>query len=150
MRTIKPRTLASKAVLDRRKTPSKSPLPPALQPQTSFRRRIPVQSTLLALPISSPTTYLTLHDFPSMRPARLCPYPSTFLRAPMRKDILHRAVLYEDNLARGTGGHTKTRGEVKGSTRKIFPQKGTGRARAGARVAPGRRGGITFPPSALI
>lgn len=32
--------------------------------------------------------------------------------------------------------HTKTRSEVKGSTRKIWPQKGTGRARHGARTAP--------------
>jgi len=77
-----------------------------------------------------------------MRPARLCPYPSTFLRSPLRRDILHKAIVYEANAARGTGGHTKTRGEVRGSTRKIRQQKGTGMARVGARVAPGRRGGI--------
>ena len=76
-----------------------------------------------------------------MRPAQLCPYPSTFLRSPLRKDILHKAVIYEANAARGTGGHTKTRGEVRGSTRKLRKQKGTGMARVGARVAPGRRGG---------
>jgi large subunit ribosomal protein L4 len=79
-----------------------------------------------------------------MRPARLCPYPSTFLRSPLRKDILHKAVVYEANAARGTGGHTKTRGEVRGSTRKIRRQKGTGMARVGARTAGTRRGG-PFP-----
>jgi hypothetical protein len=63
----------------------------------------------------------------------------------MRRDILHRAVVYEANAARGTGGHTKTRGEVRGSTRKIRQQKGTGMARVGARVAAGRRGGIPTP-----
>ena len=78
-----------------------------------------------------------------MRPARLCSYPSTFLRSPLRKDILHKAIVYEANAARGTGGHTKTRGEVRGSTRKIRQQKGTGMARVGARVAPGRRGGTS-------
>lgn len=59
----------------------------------------------------------------------------------MRRDILHRAVVFEANAARGTGGHTKTRAEVKGSTRKIRQQKGTGMARVGSRVAAGRRGG---------
>lgn len=79
-----------------------------------------------------------------MRPARLCPYPSTFLCSPLRRDILHKAIVYEANAARGTGGHTKTRGEVRGSTRKIRQQKGTGMARVGARVAPGRRGGTSL------
>ena len=78
-----------------------------------------------------------------MRPKQIHEYPSTFLRAPLRKDILHRAIQYETNLSRGTGGHTKTRGEVRGSTRKIRQQKGTGMARVGARVAPGRRGGVS-------
>jgi large subunit ribosomal protein L4 len=63
----------------------------------------------------------------------------------MRRDILHKAIVYEANLARGTGGHTKTRGEVRGSTRKIRRQKGTGMARVGARVAAGRRGGKPLP-----
>ncbi|RHZ37548.1 50S ribosomal protein L4 [endosymbiont GvMRE of Glomus versiforme] len=42
----------------------------------------------------------------------------------------------------------KTRGEVKGSTRKIYRQKGTGGARHGARYAPQfRGGGIAFGPT---
>jgi len=81
-----------------------------------------------------------------MKPKQICSFPSTFLQAPMRRDILHRAVVYEANAARGTGGHTKTRGEVRGSTRKIRQQKGTGMARVGARVAPGRRGGTRPEP----
>lgn len=150
---MKAHRLAAKSVLDRRKIPVKKPaITQSPQPQTVFRRRAPMTSIFqgtipprssltLAMPISSPSTYLTLHDFPSMRPARLCPYPSTFLRSPLRKDILHRAIVFEANAARGTGGHTKTRGEVRGSTRKIRQQKGLGMARVGARVAPGRRGG---------
>ena len=59
----------------------------------------------------------------------------------MRRDILHKAIVYEANLVRGTGGHTKTRGEVRGSTKKIRPQKGTGMARQGSIRAPGRRKG---------
>lgn len=37
---------------------------------------------------------------------------------------------------RASSAHTKTRGEVTGSTRKIYRQKGTGRARHGAITAP--------------
>jgi large subunit ribosomal protein L4 len=79
-----------------------------------------------------------------MQPTQLCPYPSTFLRSPMRRDILHKAVLYDANASRGTGGHTKTRGEVRASTRKILQQKGTGKARIGSHVAGTRKGG-SFP-----
>lgn len=64
----------------------------------------------------------------------------------------HKAVLHEVLVAqmasRRLGTHsTKTRGEVAGSTRKIWRQKGTGRARHGSRKAPiFVGGGITFGP----
>lgn len=64
----------------------------------------------------------------------------------------HRAVLHETLVAqlasRRSGTHsTKTRGEVAGSTRKIYRQKGTGRARHGSIKAPiFVGGGITFGP----
>jgi large subunit ribosomal protein L4 len=64
----------------------------------------------------------------------------------------HTAVLHEvlvaQLAARRTGTHaTKTRGEVRGSTRKIYRQKGTGRARHGSRKAPiFKGGGIIFGP----
>lgn len=64
----------------------------------------------------------------------------------------HRAVMHEvlvgQLAARRSGTHsTKTRGEVAGSTRKIWRQKGTGRARHGSRKAPiFKGGGITFGP----
>lgn len=64
----------------------------------------------------------------------------------------HKAVLHEvlvaELAARRVGTHsTKTRGEVAGSTRKIWRQKGTGRARHGSRKAPiFVGGGITFGP----
>lgn len=46
---------------------------------------------------------------------------------------------------RRQGTHkTKTRGEVKGSTRKLYRQKGTGRARMGSIRNPIRRGGGTI------
>lgn len=48
--------------------------------------------------------------------------------------------MYEANRRVGTAC-AKTRSEVVGSTRKLFPQKHTGRARAGDRKAPHWRGG---------
>lgn len=61
--------------------------------------------------------------------------------------VLHQAfVAQRANQRRGTAS-TKTRGEVQGSTRKIRPQKGTGRARQGSIRAPHRRGGgVVFGP----
>jgi large subunit ribosomal protein L4 len=57
------------------------------------------------------------------------------------KQLLHDAVvMYLSNLRLGTK-RTKARGEVSGSTKKLYRQKGTGNARAGSRRAPQRRGG---------
>ena len=54
---------------------------------------------------------------------------------------------YLDN-GRGNLARTKTRGEVVGSTKKPWKQKGTGRARFGSRYNPiWRGGGITFGPT---
>jgi large subunit ribosomal protein L4 len=57
------------------------------------------------------------------------------------KQLLHDAVvMYQANLRQGTM-RTKTRGEVRGSTKKLYRQKGTGNARAGGRRSGTRRGG---------
>ena len=57
------------------------------------------------------------------------------------KQLLHDAVvMYQANLR--SGAHrTKSRGEVSGSTKKMYRQKGTGNARAGHRRSGVRRGG---------
>ena len=57
------------------------------------------------------------------------------------KQLLHDAVvMYQANLRQGTF-RTKSRGEVSGSTKKMYRQKGTGNARAGSRRSGVRRGG---------
>jgi len=63
----------------------------------------------------------------------------------VNRRILHLAVVrHEANQRQGTVA-TKNRSRVEGSTRKIFPQKHTGRARAGPIRSPKRRGGgVTF------
>ena len=66
---------------------------------------------------------------------------------PVRRDILARMVNWQLAKRRAGTHKTKTRGEVSGSTRKLFRQKGTGRARAGSiRVSQRRGGGVVFGP----
>lgn len=55
--------------------------------------------------------------------------------------LLHDAVVMYNANRRVGEVQTKSRGMVAGSTRKLFKQKGTGRARAGAIRTPVRRGG---------
>ncbi|KAG9314315.1 ribosomal protein L4 [Chiua virens] len=71
----------------------------------------------------------------------------TVFNHPIRHDILHLcAVHHLDSLRQGSA-NTKTRGEVRGSGRKIRPQKGTGRARLGDAQSPMLRGGgVAFGP----
>jgi large subunit ribosomal protein L4 len=66
----------------------------------------------------------------------------------VRKRLLHQVVIiYEANKRQGTAS-TKGRGEVEGSTRKPWPQKHTGMARAGTIRSPlWRHGGIVFGPT---
>ena len=64
-----------------------------------------------------------------------------------RKDILSRMVNWQLAKRRAGTHKVKTRGEVAGSTRKLFRQKGTGNARMGsARTSQRRGGGTVFGP----
>jgi len=61
--------------------------------------------------------------------------------------LMHQALMRQLANARQGTHKTKTRGEVSGSTKKMWKQKGTGRARQGSRKAPHwRKGGIVFGP----
>ncbi len=74
--------------------------------------------------------------------------PSELFDVKINKALLAQAVrVYLSNQRKGSAS-TKTRGQVEGSTRKIYKQKGTGRARHGAIRAPiFVGGGIVFGPS---
>ncbi|MFC1949704.1 50S ribosomal protein L4 [Chloroflexota bacterium] len=66
---------------------------------------------------------------------------------PFNQAVVHQAAVRQRANARQGTSSTKTRGEVKGTTRKMYRQKGTGSARAGSRRSPIRRGGgIVFGP----
>ncbi len=73
--------------------------------------------------------------------------PKEIFGQEVNKKLLAQALrVYMTNQKNFTAS-TKTRGEVRGSTAKVWRQKGTGRARHGARTAPiFRGGGITFGP----
>jgi len=66
---------------------------------------------------------------------------------PLNKAVVHQAMVRQlANNRQGTAS-TKSRGEVKGSTRKLFSQKHTGRARRGNIKSPLLRGGgVAFGP----
>ncbi len=67
---------------------------------------------------------------------------------PVKTSILHQVVRAQLVSKREGTASSKTRGMVKGSTRKLFRQKGTGNARAGSIKSPLRKGGgIIFGPS---
>jgi len=98
-------------------------------------------------PLEKQTVLATIHQFPSLEPLRFQTYPANHLHLPTRRDILHRAVVYEGDSTRLGTASTKTRYEVHGSRRKIRPQKGSGRARLGDRKSPMLRGGgLAFGP----
>jgi large subunit ribosomal protein L4 len=55
--------------------------------------------------------------------------------------VMHQAMVRQQANARLGTHNTRGRGEVAGSTRKLYRQKGTGRARQGSVRAPHRKGG---------
>jgi large subunit ribosomal protein L4 len=65
----------------------------------------------------------------------------------IKPHLLHEVVVWQRACRRGGNASTKTRGEVKGSGRKPWRQKGTGRARVGTiRTPMWRGGGTVFGP----
>ncbi|EHY53264.1 Large ribosomal subunit protein uL4m [Exophiala dermatitidis] len=107
-----------------------------------------------AQPSSSYATYTldspilkTLYSWPDLEPKRYAWYEQQFLDAPMRRDILHRAVIFEADATRQGTASTKWRADVHGSNRKLYAQKGLGRARVRDKKSPIRRGGgVAFGP----
>lgn len=65
----------------------------------------------------------------------------------IKPHLLHEVVVWQRACRRGGNASTKTRGEVAGSGRKPYRQKGTGRSRVGTVRTPlWRGGGIIFGP----
>lgn len=67
---------------------------------------------------------------------------------PIKKHVLHQVVVAQLAGRRSGTAASKNRAAVKGSTAKLWRQKGTGRARVGRASSPTRKGGgVAFGPS---
>jgi len=67
---------------------------------------------------------------------------------PIKKHVLHQVVVAQLAGRRSGTAAAKNRAAVKGSTAKLWRQKGTGRARVGRASSPTRKGGgVAFGPS---
>ena len=98
--------------------------------------------------IAFPTTVQAfLCDFKTNEPRSLIELDKSVFGAPIRRDILHRVVVWQrDGMRQGTAS-TKSRSDVRGSGKKVAPQKGRGKARQGDNKAPHiTGGGIAFGP----
>ena len=67
---------------------------------------------------------------------------------PVKEEILHEVVLSQLAHRRSGSASTKNRSKIRASGKKLWRQKGTGRARVGAASSPLRRGGgVAFGPA---
>lgn len=83
---------------------------------------------------------LTVYDASGSEVGRVDVDPEA-IAPKISKQLLHDAVvMYEANLRQGSH-NTRTRGQVSGTTKKMYRQKGTGNARAGSKRTNVRRGG---------
>jgi large subunit ribosomal protein L4 len=73
--------------------------------------------------------------------------PDEMFNVPVKASVLHEVVKSQLAKKRSGTASVKNRGDVRGSTRKLFRQKGTGRARRGDIKSPLLRGGgVVFGP----
>ena len=123
-------------------------LPASSNIDSSLSLHIPFSNIPIRRPPPEvPKVLSTVYSFPELEPLRFAEYPTNHLSLPLRRDILHRAVIYEGDMTRQGTASSKHRSEVHGSNRKIRPQKGTGKARLGNKKSPMLRGGgVAFGP----
>lgn len=73
--------------------------------------------------------------------------PDTIFNIPVKSDVLHLVVKAQLAAKRAGKAKVKNRSDIQGSTRKLYRQKGTGRARKGNIKSPLLRGGgVVFGP----
>lgn len=96
-------------------------------------------ATTEALPnATKPSEYsiATLRSFPSLEPHAIFPVHNKLVNVPLRRDILWLAVVMELDNRRVGAANPPGRSEHKFSRKKLFKQKGTGRARVGDANSP--------------
>jgi len=115
------------------------PRPAQLESTESVVSDTPIPAISLAPPTSYVVPIISLRL--AKKTGRSVVLPKEIFGIPVRKDILHRVVTWQLACKRQGTASSKTKGEKAGSGRKIYAQKGTGRARAGQIRSPTRRGG---------
>ncbi|XAO23999.1 50S ribosomal protein L4 [Cryptococcus bacillisporus CA1280] len=105
---------------------------------TQSGRHEPILLPVSSLASSTPT-------LPSDSNVVIALPPDVFAQ-PIRRDILHRCVVWYLSQLRSGTKSTKSRSTVAYSGRKLIPQKGTGKARAGDASSGTRRGGAPIHP----
>ncbi|KAI8637133.1 ribosomal protein L4/L1 family-domain-containing protein [Parasitella parasitica] len=105
-------------------------------------------SAVETAPKAFPTTIQAfLREFKTNEPVSIIGLDKSVFGAPIRRDILHRVVVWQRDAMRQGTSSTKGRSDVRGSGKKMAPQKGRGKARQGDGKAPHLTGGgIAFGP----
>ena len=114
-----------------------------------FASRIdhPSLDSPLRQPVYIPLSSLIRSKYATQSSDQVAELDPTVFSHPIRRDILHLCVVHHLDSLRQGSANTKTRGEVRGSGRKVRPQKGSGMARLGDGQSPMLRGGgVAFGP----
>ncbi|KAI8061926.1 ribosomal protein L4 domain-containing protein [Thamnidium elegans] len=120
---------------------------------TLIKASAPIQKRAFASAVETNTKVFPtkiqafLRDFKTNEPVSLIDLDKSVFGAPIRRDILHRVVVWQrDGMRQGTAS-TKSRSDIRGSGKKVAPQKGRGKARQGDNKAPHiTGGGVAFGP----
>lgn len=106
------------------------------------------EGDLIAVPNKPPIVHVKLSNLhkrsvsgPNRSSKAYVPLSAHVFDAPARRDVIHSAVVYYLDAQRSGTASTKGRSDVRGSMRKLRPQKGSGQARLGTMSNPILRGG---------
>lgn len=101
------------------------------------------EGDLVAVPNKPTLVHVKLSKLQPSTPTKKAyvPLSTHVFDAPARRDVIHSAVVYYLDAQRSGTASTKGRSDVRGSMRKLRPQKGSGQARLGTMSNPILRGG---------
>ncbi|KAH9081910.1 ribosomal protein L4 domain-containing protein [Lactarius deliciosus] len=125
-------------------TSASVPVPP---PQALGELSSPAIVSTIRQPVYIPLSTLIRSKDATQSSDQVAELDPTVFAHPIRRDILHLCVVHHLDSLRQGSANTKTRAEVRGSGRKVRPQKGSGKARLGDGQSPMLvGGGVAFGP----